>query len=62
MDQSIRCDCIKCTAETGRSPGCHGTCDRYKRYREKLELANKNRRMEKEQNMDCFRAFKRRHK
>lgn len=26
------CPCKGCTAETGRSPTCHGTCQKYKEW------------------------------
>lgn len=29
--------CYKCTKETGRSPGCHSTCNKYLEARELYE-------------------------
>lgn len=26
--------CFSCTVETGRSPVCHGACEKYKKYKE----------------------------
>lgn len=34
----IPCACQRCTTETGRKPGCHATCKKYKEYREKANL------------------------
>ena len=32
--------CQFCTAETGRSEGCHSNCQRYTEYRAQLDEAN----------------------
>ena len=40
--------CYKCTPETGRHPGCHATCTRYKDERVQIDLENEERRKERD--------------
>lgn len=35
---NIQC-CYGCTAETGRHPGCHGACERYRKEKAELEAS-----------------------
>lgn len=34
------CPCKGCTMETGRSPTCHSTCEKYKHWRDNLDAIN----------------------
>lgn len=34
LDAGIQSPCFGCTVETGRSPVCHGTCEKYKKFKE----------------------------
>lgn len=40
------CACKQCTEKDGRHPGCHGTCEKYKKFRDALDEENINRRIE----------------
>lgn len=42
---SVSC-CYGCTTETGRYPGCHGKCEKYKAERAKLDREKAKRRGE----------------
>lgn len=38
---NIRCDCYGCTPATGRHPGCHSTCEKYKDFRKRNDEVKK---------------------
>lgn len=42
---SVSC-CYGCTPETGRYPGCHATCEEYKKERAKMDREKAKRRRE----------------
>lgn len=37
LDVGILPPCCGCTVETGRSPVCHGACEKYKKYKEEYK-------------------------
>lgn len=41
MSARITEHCKRCTKETGRHPGCHSKCERYKEYREEIDKRNR---------------------
>lgn len=55
------CPCKKCTVETGRSPTCHSKCDRYLKWRRKLDEINAARRKQADMESALW-NYKKRHK
>lgn len=57
------CPCKECTTDTGRSPTCHPNCDKYLKWKRRLDEVNaeKRRQMEEKRSMYNHGRYRRRY-